>query len=280
MIESSKLASFLTARFGLGVLAERIHSSDGQLYRIRPEGIPTTIGFTLDFLVGWRSVNAQFIPGNFAAGLVQAMENANPDQVAVFTVFVKTATEQGAELRMQINDLPTHIRTPELWPKKWRSVRFEFRKGALVLDPNDNAAYEHLIFPWAARFFGTILSLLPVEPIGQTTPTTGEEEGRPIEARAKRYERSHINRAACIELHGLSCKVCGMVFTERYGAVGDDFIHVHHLEPLSMMDGPYIIDPATDLVPVCPNCHAMLHKKTPPLKIDELNRMLNHAKQA
>ena len=36
-----------------------------------------------------------------------------------------------------------------------------------------------------------------------------------------------------------------------------------------------MIDPENDLTPVCPNCHAMLHRKDPPYRPDELRRMID-----
>ena len=32
----------------------------------------------------------------------------------------------------------------------------------------------------------------------------------------------------------------------------------------------YDVDPINDLMPVCPNCHAMLHRRTPPFSVEEL----------
>ena len=40
------------------------------------------------------------------------------------------------------------------------------------------------------------------------------------------------------------------------------------------MGGAYVVNPSTDLVPVCPNCHAMLHKENPPLSVDALKDVL------
>jgi len=37
----------------------------------------------------------------------------------------------------------------------------------------------------------------------------------------------------------------------------------------------YEVDPINDLRPVCPNCHAMLHRKKPPLTIEELETIIN-----
>jgi 5-methylcytosine-specific restriction protein A len=32
----------------------------------------------------------------------------------------------------------------------------------------------------------------------------------------------------------------------------------------------YEVDPVNDLIPICPNCHAMIHKKVPAFSIEEL----------
>lgn len=40
------------------------------------------------------------------------------------------------------------------------------------------------------------------------------------------------------------------------------------------------IDPISDLRPVCPNCHAMLHKKNPPYTIDELREIIHQNSSA
>lgn len=89
----------------------------------------------------------------------------------------------------------------------------------------------------------------------------GLYEGAGIDVRVNRYERSSIARKKCIEYHGTDCIVCGFSFGDFYGDFAKDFIHVHHLVPLSAINNEYKVDYKNDLVPVCPNCHAMLHKK-------------------
>ncbi|MDG9671837.1 DUF3427 domain-containing protein [Hahella sp. CR1] len=84
------------------------------------------------------------------------------------------------------------------------------------------------------------------------------------------YERHGAARAACIRAHGVSCSVCGINFAEVYGKIGEGYIHVHHLVPLSNIKQEYELDPVRDLRPVCPNCHAMLHRDDPPYSIKEL----------
>ena len=95
-------------------------------------------------------------------------------------------------------------------------------------------------------------------------------EGELHEVVCTRYERSREAREACIALKGYRCAVCGMDFERLYGEIGHGFIHVHHIVPISTIGENYHVNPATDLVPVCPNCHNMLHRKEPPYTIEEL----------
>ncbi len=95
-------------------------------------------------------------------------------------------------------------------------------------------------------------------------------EGIPKTVLVNSYERNPIARAKCIEHHGVQCFVCEFDFEKEYGDIGKGFIHVHHLTQLSEIRQGYEVDPVNDLRPVCPNCHAMLHKRNPPFTIDEL----------
>lgn len=91
----------------------------------------------------------------------------------------------------------------------------------------------------------------------------------------KRYERNPQNRKKAILIHGTTCSVCSFNFEEFYGAHGKDFIEVHHLEPISTFEQQRIIDPQTDLAPVCSNCHRMLHRnKNQVLSIEELRTII------
>ena len=102
-------------------------------------------------------------------------------------------------------------------------------------------------------------------------------EGAKKEIIVNRYERNHEAREKCIAAHGCKCAVCGMDFEKTYGEIGRGFIHVHHIVPLSSIGKEYELNPITDLVPVCPNCHAMLHRQDPPYDVDSL-KALGHFK--
>lgn len=90
------------------------------------------------------------------------------------------------------------------------------------------------------------------------------------------YERNPKARQACIEIHGTSCIICGFDFGEVYGEDFAGKIHVHHVKPLADVDDEYEVDPENDLVPVCPNCHMILHSKKDVYSLDEVKIFLNH----
>lgn len=103
-------------------------------------------------------------------------------------------------------------------------------------------------------------------------------EGARTNVNVNRVERSAKARAECIKAKGLNCLVCGLNFADYYGEIGTGFIHVHHVSPIAETEGEYRVDPVNDLEPVCPNCHAMLHMRVPPLKIEELRKLISETK--
>jgi 5-methylcytosine-specific restriction protein A len=100
-------------------------------------------------------------------------------------------------------------------------------------------------------------------------------EGGRAMVMVNRFERDPHARERCISHYGLCCSVCSMTFGERYGHMMKDFIHVHHLVPLSDIGTAYSVDPINDLRPVCPNCHAVIHSDNPPLSIESARALLS-----
>ena len=101
-------------------------------------------------------------------------------------------------------------------------------------------------------------------------------EGSKMAVLVNKYERNSEAREKCIEHYGAICSACEFDFKEEYGDIGKGFIHVHHLIPISEIGNSYNIDPINDLIPVCPNCHAMIHKRKPnPFTIEEIKQKLD-----
>jgi len=88
------------------------------------------------------------------------------------------------------------------------------------------------------------------------------------------YERNSDARKKCIEHYGYKCAVCSFDFENVYGSIGENYIHVHHKIPISEIKKEYKLDPINDLIPVCPNCHSMIHRTTPSLTVEELKKHL------
>lgn len=107
---------------------------------------------------------------------------------------------------------------------------------------------------------------------GQTFP-----EGAVKRVMVNKYERDPAARRSCLAKYGHQCSVCELDFEVQYGEIGKDFIHVHHLKELSTVGPGYAVDPVEDLRPVCPNCHAMLHKQRPAFTPEELRQKLRRS---
>lgn len=95
-------------------------------------------------------------------------------------------------------------------------------------------------------------------------------EGNVKTSVSKRYLRSIKLRNAAIEHFShngsISCDCCGFEFKSFYGEkYGVSCIEIHHLRPIFQYPSSSItqtIDAALqNLMPVCPNCHRVIHRK-------------------
>ena len=137
----------------------------------------------------------------------------------------------------------------------------------------------------AQRRIDTVPSYAWRKPIQPSMNFSGEikedeifTEGSIKKVTVNQYERNSTARKKCIKKHGYNCKVCGMSFEKTYGKIGKGFIHIHHIKPLAGIGKEYELNPIKDLVPVCPNCHAMIHTYDPPLSVEELKNILEKNK--
>jgi len=126
---------------------------------------------------------------------------------------------------------------------------------------------------WARRTGGEG-PLLPDE----LPPDREFPEGACKKVTVNAYERNPQARAACIAYFGYGCSVCDVTLEEIYGSIASEFIHVHHTKQLAGVPSNYKVNPRKDLRPVCPNCHAILHRRRPPLSIEKARRLVRKRK--
>jgi predicted HNH restriction endonuclease len=106
------------------------------------------------------------------------------------------------------------------------------------------------------------------------------KDGQAVTYYGTRYERNPHNRLKAIEIHGLACFGCEFDFEEVYGEKGKGFIEIHHIHPLSEIKEAMNINPETDLLPICSNCHRMIHRdRNKVLTIDELRDIIRDPKR-
>lgn len=101
------------------------------------------------------------------------------------------------------------------------------------------------------------------------------EEGftRQIVKESRLRNRNVIQLAK--QKHGTKCMICTFDFGKTYGFHGKDFIEMHHLHPLYLGKRKTTVK---DLVPVCANCHRMLHKGNTLLSPADLKKIMARQK--
>ena len=134
-----------------------------------------------------------------------------------------------------------------------------------------NCLYEEITLTDAHSFVWMFWMLKEYPLMGESSDSSGDDncttvyvsakEGRKILYYTSKYERNPKIRAAAIRYHGYYCAVCGFNFEEKYGEIGKQFIEVHHIKPLFSLDGEMEVNPETDMVCLCANCHRMIHRK-------------------
>jgi 5-methylcytosine-specific restriction protein A len=149
-----------------------------------------------------------------------------------------------------------------------------------VIDPRFHSLFSEAEVAVAhQRLDEAPLSASPVTRPSELFPEELSDEEELVEGTSRRisvnaYERNPRARAACLKHYGAVCQVCGMDFNSKYGEVGQGFMHVHHKRPIAMLKANYTVNPLKDLVPVCPNCHAMLHRREPPFDVEQLRALV------
>ncbi len=281
-LDPAALAGRISAETGLAFTGSQGRERDGTRWiELHPEGHPPAQTFTLRTVIGWRRLDVHFTPGAFAGDLVASMRSADEAGRQGFLAVLRSCQEDVAEVGLTLNGVGQDLADPLIWSTPWRSMTLVIRRGMLALNEGNDAEDARIVALWAGKAAAAVLALLPLESEveeGDAEPETAEIAGLPEGAKTRvevnRYERDRRNRAAALAIHGYACKACDADMGGRYGEAAVGLIEVHHVTPVSEVGAGYVINPRDDLVPLCPNCHSVAHRRSPPFSVTELRDML------
>lgn len=277
------LAERVSAETGLAFTGSEGRDNDGsRWFELLPAEHPAGQTFRLRTVVGWRRIDVHFRPGNFAGDLMEAMGAVDEAGRRTFCTVLGACREAGAEVFLTVNGTASDLGDEAIWAVPWRSLGLVISKGMLSINEGDAEADMRQIDLWTSRAAAAIFALLPLEvdlddAEEEFREVIGLPEGAKVRIEVNRYERDRRNRAAALAIHGYSCKACDLDLGGRYGPAAAGLIEVHHTTPVSELGLGYIIDPKSDLIPLCPNCHSVSHRRSPPFSVAELRSMLQHS---
>jgi len=217
-----------------------------------------------------------------------------------WSVGVETLVSEGMSIgsaKMSIYDFTHYMRgvgfrsTKNLESTQYFMKRFYENEGLEALNNAVMALEQHIIYYESKSNAKVVQKRVVLEKYQKIISESNLDFSHPedindasyIEGSIKKitinsFERDRKARNKCLELFGYSCAVCDFNFQKTYGEIGKEFIHVHHRVEISSISASYMVNPKEDLVPVCPNCHAMLHKKRPAYTVSELREILESEK--
>ena len=278
-INAPRLGQLLQERLGLALTAKREIVDGGLFTTLRPTDLEEGNVFAIIVSRTARQVEASFKADNFAGFLIRKMSQVDMSAKGTFHVLLEQARKDVDHIYLEVNGSSVEALPESGAP--WTGFGLDVTCRLPGTKPSE-AALMDVALKVASICMTLVLSLLAVETAstGELDAIQGLPEGARIRVEVNRYERSPVNRAACIQYYGATCLACGFDFKAFYGELGEGYIHVHHKTPVSQMNDSYFVNPVTDLVPVCANCHAMVHRHDPPMPVEDLRSLVNSRRKA
>ncbi|GAA6164008.1 hypothetical protein NBRC116590_17120 [Pelagimonas sp. KU-00592-HH] len=239
-------------RSAMRIWFDDLDEKNGPVARIRPHGL--------------KAHRVQLSFGHFSGEIIRQIRKASNEDVQLARALVNSIDPS---VKVSFGDQPQ-----EKWLVENGSFQIEATIRHVLSADTDEAVSRtcrEVIVPLMAAMAELIGYDVVEEELGTNGPVL---EGGLKPTVVNRRERNPRNRLLCIRLHGEKCAACGFEPRERYGIAGGT-IEVHHLEPLGNLSTSKPYDPATDLVPLCPNCHRAVHTKRPiPWSLSELQDLM------
>jgi hypothetical protein len=231
--------------------------SNSGLLSVRLAGLDRPNGCAVEVSSGLAFVNAHLVLDSLARSLLRTIEAAPDESWEQLLSTLNDLSLVGVRIELLLNGVKPTVPVGTI-----ESLAISGRLIDYKDSPSESSA------DLVASVFGVLLFLLPMDSFDQETGSgLGNEfavEGSKSFSLAAKYERSRSNRAIAIVTHGTRCQVCGLDFQETYGPIGAGYVEIHHLTPVHLMEAPRVVNPVEELVPLCANCHRMVHKVDPP----------------
>jgi 5-methylcytosine-specific restriction protein A len=242
--------------------------------RFRIKGFPRTYSFSFRMSRAWRSSRLIFEPDTFSQPAISSMVRKIVENREEVERLIENAESTLSTFMVRVDGREIDkIDTANDYSSSELKVSAEVFSEQSVQSLDYLTDSESRLVETVVEFVVYLLSASESHYVA-AEEAEGFPEGAVETVIVNRYERDSRNRAIAIRENGLNCAVCAFNFAEFYGPLGIGFIVVHHVVPVSQLGPDYVINPTTDLVCICANCHAMVHRSNPPLSVSELRQQL------
>ncbi|MBQ0020901.1 MAG: HNH endonuclease [Bacteroidales bacterium] len=204
--------------------------------------------------------------GNYAADILHLMESAADSRKDLFVKYWQQMNNKiCCKTKVLIGGKQVEESDFTASDHSWGAFNISFESFPFY-DPDDDNRVE-VVADHVCNLWAMLLSLIPYT-------IEGKEEGTTYEKTITTHERNPINRQLCLQLKGYACAVCGLKFEDVYGSIGHNYIEIHHTNPVAEMGENHVVDIVNELVPLCSNCHSMVHRRKPPYSVEELRAII------
>lgn len=247
-------------------------AADNGAYELRFADLEPKQAFKLVIQRHWKSTEIRFVADPFASktlGFLASEAYAKREQILNL---MESSRGSYSDCTIRINGVPLFELTGvEPNAKLEISIELLSAESSIELGLITDSEAQFVSFS-----VGLVALLLPIPPSRYTNPdeVSGYPEGSVSHVLVNKYERDPRNRRLAIQIHGSKCMACGFDFEKVYGPVGSQYVVIHHTTPVSEMGPHYTVNPLTDLVAICANCHAMAHRRNPPFTVHELQELM------
>ena len=264
----------MSSELGVELISEKNLADENNPYIIRFAGLDSSKSFSLVLSRSWKTTQIRFEADAFAGDVTQYLcEQINANRMQ-FQAIIESNKTSFSSISLEIDGRPFFGNSSELSQSPLLTFEVEALTSESSIEYGLLNDQEVALIEFAVALIATAL---PISSVVFRNPdeVLGYPEGAISHVLVNKYERDPRNRREAISIHGQSCMACGLNFREKYGTLGDDYIIVHHVVPVSQIGSDYVINPSSDLVTLCANCHAMVHRQDPPISVEQLRQILS-----